>query len=1086
MAKKVPKDHEVRERIRTDLNVSCAVEAGAGTGKTTLLTDRILYAIRTGRAALNEMAVITFTERAANELKVRLRERIETELGRADDPVVVGRLQGALTDLETAHASTIHSFAAELLLERPVEAVVDPGFSISDQLGSTVLFDRVWSDWLSDQLGDTAGPLRCAYVAGLTGEQLKACARSLLAHRDLQLNGEELDLTAAHDAFVEAFVPRASELYEHVRTHCRSFDCSCHARVMAAYGAAAQMDGAAEADNLARVAGLSLGIKRPQKACKDRSVRDVCVAGLNELEELVSELRGPAGHTVACRLVRALGGMVEAYEAAKQQRAQLDFDDLLLKARDLLRDNRAVRRYFQKRFRMIFVDECQDTDPLQTEMVFFLAEDGAVASDWRDVKVAPGKLFFVGDPKQSIYRFRRADIEMYEEAKQVIGRSGTLETVSENFRSSASCVDWVNGVFGALIARPDDGDYQPDYVALHAWRTDTGPAVRVLRPPKKKVFSAIGEARAAEAAAVAGEIRAMVERGDTVLDKSSGEPRAVTYADVAVLFRTRTAFGLYEAALGAFEVPFRAVSGRGFFARQEVSELRTVLAAIERPYDGLAVVAALRTSLLGVSDEELAAAADGGFDYLARRRCPGRVAEVFDQLRRWHAERNLRSIAGLVQAVLSGTKALELFYLKPGGEQRAANLTKVVDNARAYGATAGATFGGFVRWLQQMTSAAEEEESPLAEDKGEFVKLITIHKAKGLEFPVVVLADLSASRKINIQLVVNRAEQSFDVQLGAERCGIMTLGFSEAKARERRVQDAEQRRLFYVAATRARDRLVLPHFPVGARPGGHLRYLADLAEEAGAAVKEVEQEVAVGITALTPPGGQGAFRVKLSGKRPRACQALCAERERWKTQRAGLMERAARGRRLATPSGLAEHEYQEHPNGGRDFVARQVGQAVHAVLERVDLSTGDGLAALATLEAAQNGVEDERERIERLAAGALGSDVVRRAAQAKRLYREAPFAVQVGGAVLEGKIDLAFDEGRGLVIVDYKTDDVDVEEVAEHARGYRCQVGAYALAAREVFGALPASVVLLFLRPGVEHAVECDDALVREVEEALK
>jgi len=1086
MADRLPKDQAVRDRIITDLDTSFAVEAGAGTGKTALLTARMIEAVRTGRAKLTEIVAITFTERAANELRARVRDELQ-KLFAASTGDEAERLSEALATVDFAHISTIHSFASEILRERPVEAGVDPGFGIAEGLTAALLFDDVWARWLRRQLADECGPLRPAFLAGLSATHLNEFARFLVDNPGLKPSGGEVDVGPALEKFTDTFVERARQLHAWMQKSCPSPDCTCCRRCEAAAQAVAGIEDIPPDERMARAISLpKLVTTRPQKACKDKERREKCKAGLAELERISADLIGPAAHSIVVGAAGVLQGMAEAYKVAKFERALLDFDDLLLKARDLLRGDKVARGYFQRRFKMILVDECQDTDPRQTEIVFFLAEDGPKAADWGDVRIVPGKLLFVGDPKQSIYRFRRADIETYEEAKQIVARSGELLEISQNFRSSASCVQWFNAVFAELIQRPDDGAYQPAYIALDAWRQDAGPAVTALKPPDEAPFGTIDEARAAEARAVAAEIKAMVERGDTVLDRETGKPRPMTYGDVALLFRARTGFDIYERALGSASVPFRAVSGRGFFAKQEVLELRLVLAAVERPFDEVAVVAALRTSLLGVSDDELAEAASGGFNYLQRDAGgDSHIDGAFGLLRNWHEARSSSSMPGLVQSVLSQTKALELFYLKPGGEQRAANLTKVIDAARAFEQTAGATFGGFVRWLDEMSTAAEEEESPLATDDGTFVKLLTIHKAKGLEFPVVVLSDIAGSLARGAKRVVNRQEGTYDVQLGGSKLGVETMGFEEAAEYEAVRDEAEARRILYVAATRARDRLIVPHFPKKGKPAGYLAYLTGLADDAAAAAGEVETEVVaeLGEVGTFEPR---AFRIRVPKKQPKECATLIAKRAEWKTERDALIAARSAGKKLKTASALHGDAHEDFaPASGDGEAGRAIGKAVHAVLEHADLLAGSDLVVLAEEEAAQGGVPEHRALVEKLARNALDTDLVKRAARAATLYRETPFAVNVDGTILEGVIDLAFDDGSGLEIVDYKTDDVDEEHLAEHARNYRLQVGAYALAVEKVFGQRPSSASLLFLRHNRAECVPIDDALLKAVKKEL-
>lgn len=986
--KLVPIDQDIRDRIVHDLDTNFAVEAGAGTGKTALLTARIIEAVRTGRARLSETVAITFTERAAGELKVRLRDDLERLCGQAKG-TEAGRLRQALADLDTAHVSTIHSFAAALLRERPVEAGIDPGFEIGEKLAADLLFDEVWANWLASQLGNENGPLRAVLEAGLSTKlHLRGFAEFLRANRGLR-----------------------------------------------------PADGA------------------PQDA----------------------------KHALICSLSNTLSEVIEAFDAAKRERALLDFDDLLRKARDLLRDNRDVRRHFQRQFKLILIDECQDTDPLQIELVFFLAEDGAHAADWRAVRLAPGKLLFVGDPKQSIYRFRRADIETYEAAKQVVARSGELVHIRQNFRSVAPCVHWFNAVFAELIQRPAGETYQPDYTPIAPCRDGPGPCVTVLRPPDGITFNKIDEARSAEAAAVAAAIRALVEREEPIYDKALNGSRPAKWGDIVLLFRARTAFNLYEESLAAAGIPFRSVSGKEFFARHEVAELRSVLAAIERPFDELAVVSALRTSLLGVADDEIASVAVGGFQYAATDEPPANphVADAFRLLSRWHEQRNSLSISRLVQGIISETKAFELFYLKPDGEQRVANLNKVIDAARAFEQAPGATFGGFVEWLRQQTTAAEEAESPLA-DEGDFVRLLTIHKAKGLEFPVVVIADISGDgggHSASVQCVVNRSAGTFEAKLGGKELGIQTSGFEAAAAGEKMREEAEDRRLFYVAATRARDRLILPCFPKRSKPGGYVAYLAGLTPELTA---PFQTEIIADVLS-TAKDKRRAFRVRLPSEPCHdECTILCRQREQWIQEREALIARASEGRRLRTASSLEEWGQEDFgPAGLENASARLVGSAVHAVLEHIDLATGAGLPELAAEEAARQGVPEQAQRIAELATQALAMAPVRCAAKAARTYREVPFAVSVDGVILEGRIDLAFEDGDGLRLVDYKTDEVPAETASEHAQHYRMQLGAYALAAQEAFGKPPRSVSILFLAANKEVTIEFTDEMAKEVRSVL-
>ena len=406
-----PEDEAARERARRDHATSFVLEAGAGTGKTTLLVDRILCLVREGHARLDQIAAVTFTENAATTMKLRLRERLENARAHPDTPADErARCAAALDMLERAHLSTIHALCAAILQERPLECGVLPGFRMADEAETDLLFSEAWEEWLlerftsgDDVLMDALEDQIPLESVGPWGERtsLRGLARTLLDQRDLQpiVAPEKVDLEAYRSEVV-AKAARAAELVVGVP----EADVLC-ARLLGLIAFAETLRGLTGRALLVRLAQLpkiqkSLGHKTRWSPEALQEGRDIAAW----TDEFLVRLQAGRGVSLHGRLVTALGDVVRLYEAKKKARGVLDFLDLLTKARDALRDRPSVRRYFQDRFRYLIIDEFQDTDPVQVQVAELLAGDD------------PGRLVVVGDPKQSIYRFRRAEVALFRKS----------------------------------------------------------------------------------------------------------------------------------------------------------------------------------------------------------------------------------------------------------------------------------------------------------------------------------------------------------------------------------------------------------------------------------------------------------------------------------------------------------------------------------------------------------------------------------------------------------------------------------------------------------------------------------------------
>jgi len=970
-------DEEERRRAREELDTSFLIEAAAGSGKTTLLLGRIVNLVRSGRARLAEIAAVTFTEKAAAELRVRLRG----ELARAE-------LHEALRELEVARIGTIHAFAAGLLRERPVEAGVDPGFTVADPLTARLLQDRTWEAWLPEALSDpvAADAVRQAIERGLGLDRLRDLAFALVEMRD-RLEGlpepQPLPEPAADlNADVRATLLRLADV---ARTAARDPEDRAARSIADLALWVRQTAGLSEADQMSALLGPARLPGKPEKLgnktkWRNKTALEECRIGLAALRERVEAARATGRHNLIASLARWAAGFVRAYDLAKARAGSLDFLDLLLRARNLVRDRADVRRDFQAGIRYLLVDEFQDTDPLQLEMVLSLAE-GAPS----------GSLFVVGDPKQSIYRFRRADIETYEEAKATLAARAEVLTIRANFRSTRAILDAVNGVFEGVMVPPPDGAYQPAYVALEpSPRTEAGgpPAVVALAPDMPPPGGA-GEAAAEEARLVAAYLVREVDH--------AGRFR---YGDVALLFRAMTNVGAYEDALRAAGVPYRTVGSRTYYDRSEVGWTIAALAAIEDPHDPVALVGTLRSPFFGITDEALLRLHTQGGEFCYLRPLPAGVdpalAGAWTLLGTLHRERNAVAPAAVVERLLAETAVLAAYALEPQGEVRVANLVKVLDTARALEATGALTFRGLVRWLRDR-GASRYEEGESVVDADDAVRLMTIHKAKGLEFPVVVVPDLGREGPWRAPvLLADRASGRLAVNLGDLGDDAMTtLEWAEAEAREMLRVDAESLRVLYVALTRAERALVLP---VPTRPAarGFYQYLGTLFG------------TPTDVLSAEDLNRRGA------GSEPAVAPTAVGETlEAWR----------ARGRALLARGGAIESAPEaETPRVGRPTrAARQHAAAValaRAALLLVDLSRPEDaskvVAALGGRRGARGEVVGEAAR---LVAAALEAPAMTRARRAAWLARDVPVAVQADGTVVEDRLDLVFEEQGGLVVV---------------------------------------------------------------------
>ncbi len=1062
-----PRDDLARTRIRTELDRTLFVEAGAGTGKTTALVGRVAELVLSGRIdSPRELAAITFTEAAAVELRDRVRQQLEVEADRIDlDDQARARVQSVLADIDEMTITTLHGFASRLLGEFPLEAGLAPGFEVEDEIEASVRFERRWLELVDDLHADAGlrDVFGRALVLGLDLRRLSEVAAVFDDNWDRLGPSRPIgpmatvDVAAVVEPLADALghLPACTDPADLLAEHLENQIAPVHRELVVLADL-----GAPDSLLTALVRAGKLGTKNGKQGVWSGHKPEV-VAALADAETarstLIHEHRGEVLGFLAERLrVFALEGAED-----RRRRGLVSYHDLLVRARDLLRSDVGVRTALSRRYRYLLIDEFQDTDPLQIEIAALLAatDPSAPPQDWQDIEVVPGKLFFVGDPKQSIYRFRRADITLYSRAQTAFAADPVRLTA--NFRSTPDVLTWVNRVFGELII--DDGDAQPPYVDLTAHREGSGthPAVLVVGGPVNE--GTIGDIRDAESEELAGLIRRVRAEAWEV----GREERApVRYDDIALLVPTRTPLGQIERALEAEGVPYRIESRSLVFQTDEVRELLAVLAAVDDPADEVALVTALRSPGLACSDADLADWRLAGGQWRIDGPVPEGhedhpVARALGELKRLHEVRDWKPVNELVAQVVRERRMVELTLARRRPRDHWRRYRFLTDAARAFVEAGGSSLAEFVAWVTaQAEGRADRVETVLREADDDAVRIMTVHGSKGLEFPVVVLAGLNADRDPRPPLVVWGPARP-EIRLGSQRAGYFeTDGYLAAREADERFDTAEQRRLLYVAATRAQDHLVvsLHHKP------GYRNHAAVLHEVCAAC----------GDLHGRPDDDQLVFPLPdEEAPAPSAPVESAAAADRWSAERAALLARV-RASGVVAPSALG-HDVVPTPEQdvavpGRGEGGSARGRAVHAVLQSVSLPAADDLDDLARLHAAAEGLPGRSDEVAALARSALAARVVERALAAPRYWRELAVVAPVGDRLVEGYIDLAFEaEGGRLVVVDYKTDAV-VDPIR-----HRLQIGAYAAALARATGREVSEGWLVFTGLDGVHERQVDD-----------
>lgn len=1018
------------------------VSAGAGSGKTTVLVERYLEAILKKGAWPEDILAVTFTDKAANVMKERLRKRC-VERG----------LRDVETRLDGAWIGTIHSFCSRFLKENPVECGVDPLFT---QLGNgeqevlmEQVLDRLFEEEVSSEL--------CMRLLADAGSE-DSVREALKSFYDKQRSYAGDERLFRFDDAIALCVETETALKERCKNELA--------------GLAVK---SAPEEKFHNVCGRLLEILgSPAKGWKRR--RDLMEAvetldkrspktkeRVGELKDLTARLASLYVQSLAVPMKqewrRLVGRFAEAYEKEKRRLGTHDFDDLLYFTYRALAGRtpelKALKRRTQQRFSYLFVDEYQDTSILQNRIIELLK-----SSD---------NLFMVGDVRQSIYRFRHAHPEIF---------LGVLERVRscallENYRSRSEIVDFVNCVFGQRFGEK--------YAALIPRRSFSLKKEHCLEwIVVQKDERRLEVLRIIEARTIASRIREMVDAGFEV--EEGGQVRPARWRDFAILMRKTTASRLYEKELEAFGIPYFVNKGRGFYEQIEVADLVNFLRILDDPSENLATAAVLRSPLIHVSDD--------GLFWLSKKRLSARpeeslgaallhyeeVAELSEEDRkkisvflrlhqRLRGQKDRLRVSELLHAVVDETAYEAKLLTRPDGRQASANMWKLIEMASAVEDRNIRSISDFIRYLKSVSDSSETEaEARVLGEEEDVLRILTVHAAKGLEFPIVILADLgaeggavprpsflcSAAAGLGARL---RDPEDYELCEDTAYSSILT----EEKAKEAEEGD----RLLYVAMTRAKEHLILS----GVGEGEPMKPLKENLEASKMAYYQVP------IVTERPKATTGSRRLidslpqkmdpKITEEIRRRLVDVKKDYELLEDISVSLLASS-----MSTGTKIWKEEPKETPEEEDGSTPRnEFGTLFHFLMELSMRHSPRGKIEAGRLASLTENLTTEEKKEAEEGLSNFWKDPLGQAVKtASKCYPELPFIYKTQHGMLKGQIDLVFRDTQGWVIVDYKTNRLSgPKEEKAAVEAYTPQLGLYALAFWKLYGEIPYKTVLYFI-----------------------
>jgi ATP-dependent helicase/nuclease subunit A len=1049
-------DEAARVRIATDLDTTFLVEAGAGSGKTTSIVDRLIALVRTRKAEIRNIAAITFTNKAASELMGRFRLRLEQELAHTPHGSEREALEEALRQMPECFIGTIHAFCGKLLRERPIEAKIDPAFREMDEQEDREFRDQCWDDYL-DELRARGEETSIDELSALQVhvEDLRAVYNRVSEYEDVNIYTERVE-RPDFDRLRDTLFPLLEEAAPYIPTVQPEKDwddLQKTIRIAVRHKNTKDMADDMNVLTLAKLFDRTLNVtlnrwtdSKMAKQFKER-FHEWQSGTLRPFLQDWREYLHP----------KLLAFVLPAVRYCRQKRMEagrLNFQDLLMKTAELLRSHPEVRKYFGRRYSRLFVDEFQDTDPVQAEMMMLLTGADESESDWRKQLPRPGSLFVVGDPKQSIYRFRRADISTYNFVKKRIETCGEVLQLTRNFRSVKAIGDFVNYAFESKFAQPGQvSDCQAPFVPMVTQQPNPGNksslhGVYTLTVPKQE-RDRQSDIALYDAERVAQFIAWACGGHVTIQEKTDREGRPVTRparpGDFLILLKFRKFINLYAEALEKYGIASDTSGSQAVF--EELRALYLLVLALSDSTDRIPLLAVLRGMLFGVSDDELyhyrqevgsislystvdpAALSDKGMKVYQALLKLRQYAEWVRTLPALAAFSRIVDDIGLVPAAASAES----------GAIRSGTLIKLLEVLQS-DPEASVEWLALTERLHRLTDQQSMEAASIFSGTGDAVRIMNLHKAKGLEAPIVLMAcpcgdkDYDATEHIDRlaepplgYFTISKPKDNYTSEIVAQ-----PLGWMEYAEKEREFMNAETERLLYVAATRAKQLLVVSQYP--SRPA---------IDPWSPLSVSLQRQLELDLTPVDPVEPEELTVVP-------DIESGIAERNR-------RLETCSRpSYQVASVTGLAKSSGEIVLERSPEGKGMAYGSLVHRCLQALgEGMEADDLPDFCRMVAEEEGVEEKwLEQAEETILKVTQSDLWQRSMRARRKFHEFSFMttredtakdpVASVTTLLRGVIDLVFEEEDGWVIADFKTDRYEARQEQQFVDFYKPQVLAYA------------------------------------------
>jgi len=1079
-------DEKARQQITHSLDKNYLVEAGAGSGKTTCLVARMISMITSSDAKVEEIVAITFTKKAADELKQRFQNKLELTLKNEACKISKDKLRAALENIDNCFIGTIHSFCSRLLRERPIEAGLDPTFQELDNTSEPLLMNEAWKEYLELIRTDHPELLRGIDEIGIKAEQLKECFAKLSNYTDVQINYDMVDkpdllpslnkLRSFINTYFE-YIPKTEpeKGYDKLQGYLRTANNLIKHLNMS------------EELNIIKV--LSPFAKEPTVTL-NRWTDKLMAKEVKEEFTIFSQEIAP--NLVKWKehcyyfVLEFVQPAVKYYESLRCKRSLLNFQDLLIKAAETLKVHPEIRECFQAKYKYLLVDEYQDTDPIQAGIIFYLTGTDVVEQDWRKLCPKPSSLFVVGDPKQSIYRFRRADIGIYNLTKKLIEASGgeTLSLTS-NFRSLKSVCEVLNLTFKGILPKERD-DYQAQYCTLEGVREDvcgTDFGVKFINIPAE--FTKKDEVMAQDALSIAKYVKWAID-GNVKLAREDGTVSIATPKDFMIILRYKDQMDLYSRELENLGIPTAISGGSSFGSCPEITEIVKLLKAVGDTNNELFLVAVLRGMFFGISDDNLYKFKISGGRFSIYSEIPDCLAgyvkkcflDAFKILNDFIQLKKKMPPAAMISKIVNDSGVIPFTLSCEMRYSRCSSIYQLLEMINKFEINGVFSFKDMVQNIEGILESKPENELSIEGENRDAVCIMNLHKAKGLEAPIVFLANpikLSAPR----------------VDMHSRRIGVMPEGYfciktsngflseviaqpvnwSTYEQEEIKYLTAEEDRLLYVAATRAKNLLIISSCDSSNKKNPWSRILDNLNSTDAIDLDNIPIST-----------------IKVA---PLMIDNFELEKPNHMLFDANIFNPTFK---QITPSAIDEQKV-DIKSDYQDRFGATFGIIMHKLYEKlIKTKTVTDLDILQCLSEFDESAE-KLPVIQSLLESFIESDIYKRILGSSKILCELPFSIKVSSSddllkdyksvsddvpvIVSGIIDLAFLEPDGWVILDYKTNSVkDDEEKMALANHYSAQIGLYCRAFERITSECVKSGMLCFVRGIKDSPSGCEIVVV--------